>query len=108
MIVSPSDFSAHPDKCFGKNCLSFLDFTVLTSGLLEFLSPGRKDMYYFYFKFLFVFQLHETLDELEDVRRQLLTSKKKNQKLLAEMQDSKLHLEEQMSHNNDLERKQRR
>ena len=65
-------------------------------------------MYYSKFKFFFVFQLHETLDELEDVRRQLLTSKKKNQKLLAEMQDSKLHLEEQMSHNNDLERKQRR
>ena len=72
------------------------------------VGKDRKDLYYCKFKFLFVFQLHETLDELEDVRRQLLTSKKKNQKLLAEMQDSKLHLEEQMSHNNDLERKQRR
>lgn len=41
-------------------------------------------------------------------RRQLSAAKKKAQRLAAEMQDTKLHLEEQMSRNNDLERKQRR
>ncbi|KAL4224255.1 TRAFAC class myosin-kinesin ATPase superfamily [Mactra antiquata] len=53
-------------------------------------------------------RLHEALDDAEDVRRQLAAAKKKSQKLMSEMQDSKLHLEEQMSRNNDLERKQRR
>ncbi|XP_052268489.1 unconventional myosin-XVIIIa-like isoform X2 [Dreissena polymorpha] len=53
-------------------------------------------------------RLHEALEDADDVRRQLTSAKKKSQKLVSEMQDSKLHLEEQMSRNNDLERKQRK
>lgn len=53
-------------------------------------------------------QLHEAIEDAEDQRRQLSAAKKKSQRLAAEMQDTKLHLEEQMSRNNDLERKQRR
>lgn len=53
-------------------------------------------------------QLHEAIEDAEDQRRQLSAAKKKAQRLAAEMQDTKLHLEEQMSRNNDLERKQRR
>ncbi|XP_048747756.2 unconventional myosin-XVIIIa-like isoform X4 [Ostrea edulis] len=53
-------------------------------------------------------KLHEAIEDAEDQRRQLSAAKKKTQRLAAEMQDTKLHLEEQMSRNNDLERKQRR
>ncbi|XP_052800261.1 unconventional myosin-XVIIIa-like isoform X4 [Mya arenaria] len=53
-------------------------------------------------------RLHEALEDSDDIRRQLAAAKKKAQKLMLEMQDSKLHLEEQMARNNDLERKQRR
>lgn len=52
--------------------------------------------------------MHEAIEDAEDQRRQLSAAKKKAQRLAAEMQDTKLHLEEQMSRNNDLERKQRR
>ncbi|XP_062577045.1 unconventional myosin-XVIIIa-like [Saccostrea cucullata] len=53
-------------------------------------------------------KLHEAIEDAEDQRRQLSAAKKKAQRLVAEMQDTKLHLEEQMSRNNDLERKQRK
>ncbi|XP_078338725.1 unconventional myosin-XVIIIa-like isoform X9 [Crassostrea virginica] len=53
-------------------------------------------------------KLHEAIEDADDQRRQLSAAKKKAQRLAAEMQDTKLHLEEQMSRNNDLERKQRR
>nr|XP_022343136.1 unconventional myosin-XVIIIa-like isoform X2 [Crassostrea virginica] len=53
-------------------------------------------------------KLHEAVEDADDQRRQLSAAKKKAQRLAAEMQDTKLHLEEQMSRNNDLERKQRR
>ena len=53
-------------------------------------------------------QLHEAIEDAEDQRRQLTAAKKKASRLASEMQDTKLHLEEQMSRNNDLERKQRR
>jgi hypothetical protein len=48
------------------------------------------------------------IEDGEDQRRQLAASKKKAARLAAEMQDTKLHLEEQMTRNNELERKQRR
>ena len=54
------------------------------------------------------FQLHEAVEEAEEQRRQVQVAKKKAQRLTAEMQDTKLHLEEQMARNNELERKQRR
>lgn len=53
-------------------------------------------------------RLHEALEDADDARRQVAMAKKKSQKLMTEMQDSKLHLEEQTARNNDLERKQRR
>ncbi|KAK3084703.1 hypothetical protein FSP39_017720 [Pinctada imbricata] len=53
-------------------------------------------------------RLHEAIEDAEDQRRQLQAAKKKASRLASEMQDTKLHLEEQMSRNNDLERKQRR
>lgn len=52
--------------------------------------------------------MHDAVAEAEEQRRQVQVSKKKSQRLTAEMQDLKLHLEEQMSRNNELERKQRR
>jgi len=58
--------------------------------------------------FIIFQQLHEAIEDAEDLRRQLTSAKKKSQKLSSEMQDSKLHLEEQMTRNNDLERKHRR
>ncbi|CAG5131741.1 unnamed protein product, partial [Candidula unifasciata] len=53
-------------------------------------------------------KLHDAVGEAEEQRRQVQVAKKKTQRLTAEMQDLKLHLEEQMSRNNELERKQRR
>ncbi|XP_070204311.1 unconventional myosin-XVIIIa-like isoform X2 [Littorina saxatilis] len=53
-------------------------------------------------------RLHEAVEEAEEQRRQVQVAKKKTQRLTAEMQDIKLHLEEQMARNNELERKQRR
>ena len=48
------------------------------------------------------------MEEAEEQRRLVQLSKKKVQRLTQEMQDMKLHLEEQMARNNELERKQRR
>lgn len=48
------------------------------------------------------------MEEAEEQRRQVQVAKKKAQRLAGEMQDIKLHLEEQMARNNELERKQRR
>ncbi|XP_052072228.1 unconventional myosin-XVIIIa-like isoform X4 [Mytilus californianus] len=53
-------------------------------------------------------RLHDAIEDGEDQRRLLAASKKKASRLAAEMQDTKLHLEEQMTRNNELERKQRR
>ncbi|XP_064613479.1 LOW QUALITY PROTEIN: unconventional myosin-XVIIIa-like [Liolophura sinensis] len=53
-------------------------------------------------------RLHEAQEEVEEQRRLVTATKKKCQRLTSEMQDLKLHLEEQMSRNNDLEKKQRR
>ena len=53
-------------------------------------------------------QLHEAVAEAEEQRRQVQVAKKKAQRLATETQDTKLHLEEQMTRNNELERKQRR
>ncbi|BFZ18652.1 hypothetical protein BsWGS_21691 [Bradybaena similaris] len=53
-------------------------------------------------------RLHDAVAEAEEQRRQVQVAKKKVQRLTTEMQDLKLHLEEQMSRNNELERKQRR
>ncbi|XP_055861175.1 unconventional myosin-XVIIIa-like isoform X2 [Biomphalaria glabrata] len=53
-------------------------------------------------------RLHEAVSEAEEQRRQVQVAKKKAQRLTTEMQDMKLHLEEQMARNNELERKQRR
>lgn len=48
------------------------------------------------------------MEDAEEQRRLVMAAKKKSQRLASEMQDMKLHLEEQMTRNNDLERKQRR
>ncbi|XP_076453173.1 unconventional myosin-XVIIIa-like [Babylonia areolata] len=53
-------------------------------------------------------RLHEAVEEAEEQRRQVQVSKKKTQRLTAEMQDMRRLLEEQMARNNELERKQRR
>ncbi|XP_025090259.1 unconventional myosin-XVIIIa-like isoform X3 [Pomacea canaliculata] len=53
-------------------------------------------------------RLQEAVEEAEEQRRQVQVAKKKAQRLAGEMQDIKLHLEEQMARNNELERKQRR
>ncbi|XP_033748343.1 unconventional myosin-XVIIIa-like isoform X3 [Pecten maximus] len=53
-------------------------------------------------------RVHEALEDGEDLRRQLTAAKKKSSRLATEMQDIKLHLEEQITRNNELERKQRR
>ena len=57
---------------------------------------------------LYPYQLHEAVAEAEEQRRQVQVAKKKAQRLTTETQDTKLHLEEQMTRNNELERKQRR
>ncbi|KAL5016328.1 hypothetical protein ScPMuIL_005917 [Solemya velum] len=53
-------------------------------------------------------RIHEAMEDAEEQRRLVMAAKKKSQRLASEMQDMKLHLEEQMTRNNDLERKQRR
>ncbi|XP_067682622.1 unconventional myosin-XVIIIa-like isoform X2 [Haliotis asinina] len=53
-------------------------------------------------------RLHEAVEEAEEQRRLVQLTKKKVQRITQEMQDTKLHLEEQMTRNNELERKQRR
>ncbi|XP_041350261.1 unconventional myosin-XVIIIa-like isoform X3 [Gigantopelta aegis] len=53
-------------------------------------------------------RLHDAVEEAEEQRRLVQLSKKKVQRLTQEMQDMRLHLEEQMARNNELERKQRR
>ncbi|XP_021349919.1 unconventional myosin-XVIIIa-like isoform X4 [Mizuhopecten yessoensis] len=53
-------------------------------------------------------RIHEAIEDGEDLRRQLTAAKKKSSRLATEMQDIKLHLEEQITRNNELERKQRR
>ncbi|XP_012936920.1 unconventional myosin-XVIIIa [Aplysia californica] len=53
-------------------------------------------------------RLHEAVAEAEEQRRQVQVAKKKAQRLATETQDMKLHLEEHMARNNELERKQRR
>ncbi|KAK6192213.1 hypothetical protein SNE40_003722 [Patella caerulea] len=53
-------------------------------------------------------RLHDTVEEAEEQRRLVQVARKKAQRLTEEMQDTKLHLEERMSRNNELERKQRR
>ncbi|XP_046371611.2 unconventional myosin-XVIIIa-like isoform X3 [Haliotis rufescens] len=53
-------------------------------------------------------RLHDAVEEAEEQRRLVQLTKKKVQRITQEMQDTKLHLEEQMTRNNELERKQRR
>lgn len=53
-------------------------------------------------------QLADSQTDGEDVQRSVQQLKKKCQKLTAELQDTKLHLEGLQSRNHDLERKQRK
>lgn len=53
-------------------------------------------------------QLAEAQTDSEDVQRSVQQLKKKCQKLTAELQDTKLHLEGLQSRNHDLEKKQRK
>ena len=46
--------------------------------------------------------------ENEEQKRQVSNLKRKSQRLNADMQDIKLHLEEQVNRNSDLEKKQRK
>lgn len=53
-------------------------------------------------------QLADLQTDNEDVQRSVQQLKKKCQKLTAELQDTKLHLEGLQSRNHDLEKKQRK
>ena len=53
-------------------------------------------------------QLTEALNDNEEQKRQVQNLKRKSQRLNADMQDIKLHLEEQVTRNSDLEKKQRK
>ena len=55
-----------------------------------------------------VLQMAELQTDNEDVQRSVQQLKKKCQKLTAELQDTKLHLEGLQSRNYDLEKKQRK
>ncbi|XP_066294954.1 unconventional myosin-XVIIIa-like isoform X7 [Branchiostoma lanceolatum] len=53
-------------------------------------------------------KLAEALEDAEEQQRQVSSLKKKSQRLTAEMQDMKLHLETQQERNSQLEKKQRK
>jgi len=55
-----------------------------------------------------VLQLADLQTDNEDVQRSVQLLKKKCQKMTAELQDTKLHLEGLQSRNHDLEKKQRK
>lgn len=57
---------------------------------------------------LWMLQLADLQTDNEDVQRSVKQLKKKCQKLTAELQDTKLHLEGLQSRNHDLEKKQRK
>ena len=56
----------------------------------------------------FLSQLAEAGEETEDQRRQVQNLKRKSHRLTQDMQDMKLHLEEQLGRNSELEKKQRK
>lgn len=53
-------------------------------------------------------QISDLQDDNEESQRNIQQLKKKTQRLTAELQDTKLHLEGQQSRNHDLEKKQRK
>lgn len=53
-------------------------------------------------------QLADLQADQEETQRSLQQAKKKCQRLTAELQDTKLHLENQQSRNHELEKKQRK
>ena len=53
-------------------------------------------------------QFGEAQEDVEEHKRQVGALKRKSQKLVAESQDMKLHLESQQARNADLEKKQRK
>lgn len=53
-------------------------------------------------------QISELQEDNEESQRNIQQLKKKTQRLTAELQDTKLHLEGQQSRNHDLEKKQRK
>lgn len=58
-------------------------------------------------RFVFV-QISDLEADYEESQRNIQQLKKKTQRLTAELQDTKLHLEGQQSRNHDLEKKQRK
>ena len=48
------------------------------------------------------------ISDNDDQKRQVSNLKRKSQRLNADMQDMKLHLEEQVTRNSELEKKQRK
>ena len=50
----------------------------------------------------------EAQEDIEEHKRQVAALKRKSQKLVAESQDMRLHLETQQARNADLEKKQRK
>lgn len=58
--------------------------------------------------FVCTLQMADLQTDNEDVQRSLQQLKKKCQKMTAELQDTKLHLEGLQSRNHDLEKKQRK
>ena len=57
---------------------------------------------------VFVSKMAESLEEVEEERKQVSMLKRKVQKLIGEAQDTRLHLESQQSRNAELEKKQRK
>ena len=55
-----------------------------------------------------VFQLTEARSEIEEQQRQVINLKRKCQRLTQDVGDMKLHLEEQVMRNAELEKKQRK
>lgn len=53
-------------------------------------------------------QLTDAVTECDELRRQVGNLKRKTQRQLADMQDMKLHIEEQVARNAELEKKQRK
>lgn len=84
--------------------------------ILLYFSPLRRTAEYFSkaaapFHLRFASLLVQFADlqaDQEETQRSLQQAKKKCQRLMAELQDTKLHLENQQSRNHELEKKQRK
>lgn len=76
------------------------NFFFLLLQILLLLSPASI--------FSLAVQFADLQADQEETQRSLQQAKKKCQRLVAELQDTKLHLENQQSRNHELEKKQRK